>query len=262
MGRRSSQLQSLYLGLIPIAVLLGVWEIAGQAGWFSNLVLPLPSRVFTALGSETMDGGLLRNWLRTVSIWLPSWVLGMALGLGLGFGASVSSATTRLVWPLASFLRVLPPITLFPVALILLGPGALPVSVVATVGGALYVFPTVHEAAVDNASRFGALATMLGFDRLGFLRHFVAPGALLHTLAASRVAAAYAFAVTVAGEMILGGRSGVGAAILDFSERFRLEQAYAYILSAAVIGLAVDAVVARLSSTWRLRLGIEQTERV
>jgi ABC-type nitrate/sulfonate/bicarbonate transport system permease component len=61
--------------------------------------------------------------------------------------------------------------------------------------------------------------------------------------------------------MILGGRSGVGAAILDFSERFRLEQAYAYILSAAAIGLAVDAFAARLSFTWRLRLGIEQTRR-
>jgi NitT/TauT family transport system permease protein len=239
-------------------VFLIAWEIAGRAKWFSPLVLPVPSNVFHALVNEVGDGRFWRNWGQTASVWAPSWILGMAMGLGLGFVASVSATATRLVWPLASCLRALPPITLFPVALILLRPGALPAFVVATVGGALYVFPTVHEAAVENASRFNALATMLGFNRAGFLRHFVAPGALLQTLAASRVAAAYAFAVTVAGEMILGGRSGVGAAILDFSERLKLEQAYAYIISAAVIGLVIDAIVARLSVTWRLRLGVER----
>lgn len=258
MGRREGQFQSLYLGLIPIAILLAVWEIAGRAGWFSRLVLPLPSGVFSALGSEMVEGGLVRNWLRTASIWFPSWVLGMALGLALGFIASISATATRIVWPFASFLRALPPITLFPVALILLGPGALPASVVATVGGALFVFPTVQEAAVENANKFEALATMLGLDRINFLWHFVGPGALLQALAASRIAAAYAFAVTVAGEMILGGRSGVGAAILDFSERFRLEQAYAYIISAAAIGLVVDTVLLKFSNRWRMRLGTEK----
>jgi ABC-type nitrate/sulfonate/bicarbonate transport system permease component len=56
-----------------------------------------------------------------------------------------------------------------------------------------------------------------------------------------------AFAVCVAGEMLIGGRTGVGAAVLDFSERYRLEEAYAYILAMGLVGLSIDLVFARIT---------------
>jgi ABC-type nitrate/sulfonate/bicarbonate transport system permease component len=51
--------------------------------------------------------------------------------------------------------------------------------------------------------------------------------------------------------MIIGGRSGVGAAVLDFSEHYRLEEAYAYILTMGLFGLLIDLTFARIT---RLRM--------
>jgi ABC-type nitrate/sulfonate/bicarbonate transport system permease component len=56
-----------------------------------------------------------------------------------------------------------------------------------------------------------------------------------------------AFAVCIAGEMLIGGRSGVGAAVLDLSERYRLEDAYAYILAMGLVGLSIDLVFASIT---------------
>ena len=86
--------------------------------------------------------------------------------------------------------------------------------------------------------------------RLPFLRHFVAPGTAIHAIVASRVAATYSFAACVGGEMLIGGRKGVGAAILDLSERYELEEAYVYILLAGLIGVLIDAGSAKMSKRW------------
>ena len=56
-----------------------------------------------------------------------------------------------------------------------------------------------------------------------------------------------AFAGCIAGEMLIGGRTGVGAAVLDLSERYRLEEAYAYILAMGFVGLSIDLVYASIT---------------
>ena len=149
--------------------------------------------------------------------------------------------------PLLSFLRAIPPIALFPVALVSIGPGGLSIGVVAGLASALYVFPGTAEAARASAARYRELATILSASKTAFLRHFVAPGALVQALASSRVSATVAFAVCVAGERLIGGRTGVGAAVLDLSERYRLEEAYAYILAMGLVGLVIDLGFARIT---------------
>ena len=47
--------------------------------------------------------------------------------------------------------------------------------------------------------------------------------------------------------MLIGGRTGVGSAVLDLSERYRLEEAYAYILAMGFVGLSIDLVFARIT---------------
>jgi ABC-type nitrate/sulfonate/bicarbonate transport system permease component len=47
--------------------------------------------------------------------------------------------------------------------------------------------------------------------------------------------------------MIIGGRTGIGAAILDLSERYELEEAYLYVVFVGVIGLLIDSASNRLA---------------
>jgi len=234
-------------GLILLTVIVVIWEIAVRTGLISTLALPLPSRVFTALANESTSAVFLKNWGRTVSMWAVSLTCGLFVGLLLGFTGGAYRGVYLAMLPLLGYLRSIPPIAMFPVALVAIGPGGLSICIVAALGAALYVFPGTVEAARESAERFHHLAAILGARRTQFLRVFVAPGAALHALASSRVAATYAFAVCVAGEMIIGGRAGVGAAILDLSERYRLEQAYAYVLCTGLVGLVIDALFAKVS---------------
>lgn len=234
-------------GLILLAAILAVWELLVRNGLISTLALPLPSKVFATIGNEITSPVFLNNWVRTLTVWAVSLSCGLLVGLVLGFVGGVYRGIYLAMLPFLGYLRSIPPIAMFPVALVAIGPGSFSIGTIAAIGAALYVFPGTAEAARQSAERFYQLAAILGARRSQFLRVFVAPGAALHALASSRIAATYAFAICVAGEMIIGGRAGVGAAILDRSETYHLEEAYAYVLCTGLVGLVIDAVLTRIS---------------
>jgi ABC-type nitrate/sulfonate/bicarbonate transport system permease component len=234
-----------------IGLVLATWEISVRIGWLSRLALPLPTSVLQRVAELALTSEFWRNWGRTLAVWLTAFAAGTGAGLSLGFAAGVSDRTSLMLFPLLSYLRAIPPIALFPIALVAIGPGGLSVGIVAGLAAALYVFPGTAEAARESASRFRELASILSANDFEFLRHFVAPGAAVQTLVSSRVSATISFVVCIAGEMIIGGRIGVGAAVLDLSERYLLEEAYAYILTMGLFGLLIDLAFARIA---RLRM--------
>jgi len=247
MGIRKTRLRDSLIGLLLIGLVLAIWEAVVKIGWVSPLALPLPTGVIQSAVELALTAEFWRNWGRTLGVWIAAFAAGTGAGLALGFAAGVSERAWRILLPLLGYLRAIPPIALFPIALVAIGPGGLSIGVVASLASALYVFPGTAEAARESASRYRELAALLSASQPAFLRHFVAPGAAVQALASSRVSATVAFAVCVAGEMLIGGRTGVGAAVLDFSERYRLEEAYAYILAMGLVGLSIDLVFARIT---------------
>jgi NitT/TauT family transport system permease protein len=212
MGIRKTRLRDSLTGLLLIALVLAIWEAVVRIGWVSPLALPLPTGVVGSAAELVLTAEFWRNWGQTLGVWGAAFAAGTGAGLALGFAAGVSERAWLILLPLMGYLRAIPPIALFPVALVAIGPGGLSIGVVASLASALYVFPGTVQA-----------------------------------LASSRVSATVAFAVCVAGEMLIGGRTGVGAAVLDFSERYWLEEAYAYILAMGFVGLVIDIVFARIT---------------
>ena len=247
-GQKGRTRSAYAVGAAVLALIL--WELTGRLHIASPMVVPVPSGIAGASTSLLSSREFYQNWFSTLTIWALALTIGLAVGLVLGLSSGASTTVYATLSPLLGYMRAIPPIVLFPVALVALGPGCLPIGVVATLGAAVYVFPGTAQAAREASQRYSPLARIMGYSRLQFLRHFVAPGAAFHALAAVRVAATYSFAACVGGEMIIGGRLGVGAAILDLSERYQLEEAYLYVLLAGFVGILIDFGSGRLSKRW------------
>ena len=190
---------------------------------------------------------LLTNSSRTLSVWIISLIVGLFFGLFIGLLTGISEKYSSYLYPILGYLRAVPPIALFPVALIAVGPGQVSIGTVATLGAVLYVFPGVSVAARQARDKYSDLSHVLNCSKSQFIVMFIIPGAFQHLISSSRVAATYSFAVCVAGEMIIGGRYGMGAAILDYSERFALEEAYLYVMVTGAVGLVIDVIFQRIS---------------
>lgn len=247
MVKRPQNIRSLALAAC-LFVFVGIGlEICGRLGLYSNLAFPLPSGMISALCRLVLADAFIANWASTLGIWGVSLLLGLLIGVTLGFLAGMDDRVSELLTPFFGYFRSIPPIALFPVALIAIGSGSQATGTVASLAVLLNSFPIALVAAREAVLRHRDLAVSLGATRRQFLMLFVAPSTATAVLAGSRIAATLAFAVCVAGEILIGGRRGVGSAILELSERYRLEEAYAYIFCAGLVGVVIDSLFAWLA---------------
>ena len=233
-------------GLLSFFILLLLWQWGVATGLLPGLAIPEPRGVAFA-GIELLAGSVFwENWRKTLSLWSAALAVTLIVGLGIGLAIGTSRFVRSFLMPPLSYFRSIPPIALFPIALVAMGPGDLSISVVAAMTAILYVVPGTAAGAGETASRYDDLRATLDISTIDWFRHFLLPGALYQVLAAVRVAATAAFAVVIAGEIVIGGFQGVGAAILDHSEQFHLEEAYWYVASTGLIGLGIDSLFGRL----------------
>ncbi len=141
MGMRTTRLRYTAVGMLLIGLILAAWELSVRMDWVSQLALPLPTSVLQRGTELALTAQFWSNWGRTLAVWITAFAAGTAAGLSLGFAAGVSDRMWQVLLPLLSYLRAIPPIALFPIALIAMGPGGLPIGIVAGLASALYVFP-------------------------------------------------------------------------------------------------------------------------
>ncbi len=241
------------LAVLVFAVL--AWELVVYAGWISELALPRPTKVL-ADGIEALaTRPFWAAWSWTIVEWLAAITLAASIGTAIGLVCAASEYLQSALMPLLSYLRALPPIAVFPVALIAIGPGKSPIVLVAATAAILYMVPGIVVSGQETSRRYRHLATVLAVTPLQWIVMFVAPSAFVHALASLRIGATLTFAVCIAGEMLIGGSHGVGASILLHSERYELERAYLLVVCCGLVGILIDWSVGLLASCGLAREG-------
>ena len=118
MERSFKALSEFRYGIAAIIGLLVLWEGIGRSGLVSRIVVPVPSGIIQEAGIGLATSGFFWNWGYTLSVWLVALACGMAAGLMVGFLAGSNLRVYGAVSPLLGYLRAIPPIVMFPVALI------------------------------------------------------------------------------------------------------------------------------------------------
>ncbi len=92
--RRSVPLNAPYAWLrrlVAFAVLLALWELAGQAGMLNPIYAPMPSRVGAVLAELFVDGRIWPHLQATFTAALGGLAIGIAVGIVLGSSPNCSS---------------------------------------------------------------------------------------------------------------------------------------------------------------------------
>lgn len=243
MGQSTTSIARHSKGFVLILIILIIWECFGYLGLFSNLVLPRPSNVLRQ-GFHLIQTRLFyQHVLLTLINWGIAFVVGTIIGLLLGFISGVNKNFELLILPTSAFIRSIPPIALFPIFLILTGPGKYSIIIVGILFVTVYIFPIASQSAETARSKFEELSTILNLSKKEFIQTIIIPATLISTIVSSRIAASFLFAITIAGEIIIGGSKGIGAAIIENTGKYQLENAYFYILFTGMLGLFIDLVL-------------------
>lgn len=242
-----------WLGVLGIAALIGLWQVATMRGWLSPILAPAPSSVAQSLWSMAETGSLWTNLKASLWRLLGGWTLGTLAGLALGLAIGLTTLFRSTGVPLVAALFPIPKIALLPLFILWFGIGES--SKVATIAFGVF-FPTVVACygGVDGVDRtLVRMGRSFGLSSWAILWKIVLPGALPAILSGFRISASIGIILLVAAEMI-GAQHGVGALILLAGNLMMTDQLLAGVVVLSAMGLTVNAVVTLVEKrllSWR-----------
>lgn len=230
--------------LVPLAIIIGygAWTSASPSPFYPPLGDILQRFadlwIFEAVASDVLPS--LRNM-----------AAGFVLGVGAGLAAGVALGRVRLLGdlllPLVSFGRSIPPITLIPPLVLVLGIGDGSKIAIVAFG---CVFP-VCLATIDGMRQTdsGLLdsSRSIGLNRVQTLRYVYMPSAMPSIFGGVQVAVQLALVLMVASEMVAAYR-GLGFITMQAQLSFDARTVWAGIVLLALIGFAVHLLFSLVRS--------------
>lgn len=236
------------LPLVPWILGIAAWNILTSFRWIDPLLLASPSATLRELERGIASLELLRalgfTLLRAFcGFWIAT-LIGVPLGLMLG-GMQIIQRTFGGV---IDGLRSMPATALYPVFLLAFGAGdASKIAVVVFIcTWALVIYTASGINSSGSTRRF-----LLKMHRVSKSQYFL-DGLLLPALpsiiAGMRTVLSLALVITIGIEMIVGTKYGIGQAIFDAQNTYRIPQMYAAIVMAALSGVVMNWFFAAFAS--------------
>jgi ABC-type nitrate/sulfonate/bicarbonate transport system permease component len=242
-----------YSGWIALALVIGLWQLAGSAGWINPLFLPSPSAIAAAIYKLAISGALWHHLSISIMRIGSGWILGTVGGIIVGFGIGLSSLARGVGITFISALFPIPKIALLPLLILWLGIGEQPKIATIALGVFFSTAISVYSG-VDNVPRnLIRMAQSFNVPFASIVRRVIWPGALPSILAGFRITASVALLLVVSAEMI-GAEYGIGAFVLQAGNLMQTDQLLAGVVILSLFGLAVGKLINLLETRllhWR-----------
>src|ERR1051325_9634818 len=116
--RRASELA---VGILPIALVLALWQGVVASGVAPPVLLPAPGAVFWRLAEQIGNRAFLENAAITLYRLFAGFSIAAVIGVTIGLAATGSKAVEGVVRPLVRVLAPLPKVALYPAMILTLG---------------------------------------------------------------------------------------------------------------------------------------------
>jgi NitT/TauT family transport system permease protein len=242
-----------YAGWIALVLVIGLWQLAGSAGWINPLFLPAPSAIARAIYQLAISGALWHHLSYSIMRIGTGWVLGTITGVIVGFAIGLSSLARGVGITFISALFPIPKIALLPLLILWLGIGEEPKIATIALGVFFSTAISVYSG-VDSVPRnLIRMAQSFNVPFHAIVRRVIWPGALPAILAGFRITASVALLLVVSAEMI-GAEYGIGAFVLQAGNLMQTDQLLAGVVILSLFGLAVGRLINLLETRllhWR-----------
>ena len=231
-----------YSGWIALAAVIGLWQLAGSAGWINPLFLPAPSGIARAIYQLAISGALWHHLSYSIMRIGTGWILGTIAGVIVGFAIGLSSLARGVGITFISALFPIPKIALLPLLILWLGIGEEPKIATIALGVFFSTAISVYSG-VDSVPRnLIRMAQSFNVPFHAIVRRVIWPGALPAILAGFRITASVALLLVVSAEMI-GAEYGIGAFVLQAGNLMQTDQLLAGVVILSLFGLAVGRLI-------------------
>jgi ABC-type nitrate/sulfonate/bicarbonate transport system permease component len=216
------------------------WQVAVWLRVADPILLPAPAETFRETWRAFSHGTLAHDLWMTVQRTGLSFLIASLIGVPLGVALGAKERLYRGVEFVVDFFRSTPASALFPLFLILFGPGEGTKIAVAAFGAALVILFNAAYGVI-NARRTRVLAArVMGAGQGRILRDVLVWEALTQILVGMRAGVSLALVIVVVAEMFIGSTDGLGHRVINAQMLFESGLMYGVIFVAGALGYALN----------------------
>ncbi len=238
--------QSVLTLICSFIIFLTVWGIFSQLEQEGINKVPSPGQTLAAAGRLIASGKLISeagiSCLRVLIGFTAASLVGVAIGLLAGSFLLVN----RLIVPVTSFLRYIPPTAFISLLIVYFGIGETYKYAVIFFGVVFFVIQMVIDVVEDIDRRYLEMALTSGYGNWRVFREVVMSASWPRVWDVLRINLSASWTFLVAAELI-GAEKGLGHLIAVSQRYLRIDELYVGILTFGVIGIITDRGLDRVS---------------
>jgi sulfonate transport system permease protein len=231
--------------LLPVLgplFLFVVWDLVVRSGYIKPILLPTPADTIATLITGLAGGPLLTDFAVTVKRTLQAFLIAAATGVPLGILLGSNERAYRSVEFLIDFFRSTPSSALIPLFLLIFGVSDINKVAIAAFGAFLIVVFNSAYGVINARKQRVMAAKVMGASRWQIFRDVLVWESLQPTFVGLRSAVSMALVIVIVAEMFIGSDNGLGHRIIDAQQVLNVKSMYAAILSAGVLGYALNVL--------------------
>ncbi|PPL17210.1 hypothetical protein GY24_11720 [Microterricola pindariensis] len=244
---RRRKRNNVILGLGTPLMLLLLWEVSARVGIVDARFFPAPTTIFEEAGKMVASGLLFSDVWATLRALLIGYALGFIAGVATGTLLGLSRVARAALEPMLSAIYTIPKLAILPLLLLIFGLGELPKILLIALGVFFVIWVTVLEAIEDIQPTYTEAAHIFHINGIQRFRHILLPAILPMLFTGIRIALGTSVLIAVGTEFV-SGDEGIGYRIWHSWSLFQADQMYVGIVTVALLGFLLTAVVKFLAS--------------
>jgi len=225
--------------LIPVLIII-LWQLLGQFGFFSARTLPTPLKVAEAGWTLAKSGDLLRYIGSSTRRAFIGFIVGGGIGFALGMLNGLSWTANRLLDSSVQMIRNVPHLALIPLVILWFGIGETAKIFLVVLGVFFPIYMNTLHGIRSVDPGMIEMAKVYGLRGPALYRDVILPGAVSSILVGVRYALGFMWLTLIVSETI-SANSGIGYMAMNAREFMRLD--------IVVLAIIIYALLGKLSDT-------------
>ena len=223
-------------------LLVVVWWLILASGAVDPVLLPSPAETARALWKGSVEGTLGVDFGKTVVRTLSSFVIAMLIAVPLGIVLGAWKQLYESVEFAIDFFRSTPASAMFPLFLVIFGPGETTKIAVAAFGAALVILFNVAYGVMGAREQRRLAARVMRAPRWRVLTDVTLLESMPQVFVGMRSGVSLALVIVIVAEMFIGSTDGLGQRVMNAQMVFDMPEMYAAIFAAGALGYVMNLI--------------------
>ena len=234
--------QDLLLGLVPLALVIALWQALVSFGYAPATLLPPPGLVFRRLAQQLTTLTFEQDVAATLFRLFAGFLIAVVLGVTIGIAAAASPLINSAVRPVVRVLAPLPKVALYPALLLLLGFGHGSKITLVTADALFPILLSTYYGASTVEQKLVWSALAAGTPPREVLFKVILPAAAPSILTGCRIGLVISCIVVFLAEMITS-TDGLGHVLVTAARTFQAVDMFVPLITISLLGLILNGLL-------------------